>query len=272
MRFTKVDATGNDFLVRTVGDAHDGAPLPVHVIAALCDRVTGLGADGVITIGPGSDGADCTMLLQNADGGVAEISGNGARAVALVAAAEGYGTATTLVVDAGSGRRTIRLFRNAEGDVGAAEVDMGPVSIDATDLAVAVGDGVVTGDVASVGNPHFVVFVDDPELVDLAELGPEIEHAPVFPDRTNVHFVRVEGSDRISMRIWERGAGATLSCGSGACAAAAVARARGLVGDTVTVKVPGGELGVSLGSSVRLTGPVERIAETEVDTGRLDRP
>ena len=271
MRFTKVDATGNDFLVRTVGDAHAGAPLPVEVVVALCDRATGLGADGVITIGPGSEGADCTMLLQNADGGVAEISGNGARAVALVGAAAGYGTADTLVVDAGSGRRTIRMVRDPSGVVTAAEVDMGPVTIEATDQTVAAGGGVVTGDVASVGNPHFVVFVDDPDGVDLARLGPAIEHAPVFPDRTNVHFVRVEGRDRMSMRIWERGAGATRSCGSGACAVAAVAHARGLVGDTVTVRVPGGELGVALGPTVRLSGPVERMSETEVDTARLGR-
>ena len=271
MRFTKVDATGNDFLVRTVADPAESVALPVAVVAALCDRTGGLGADGVITIGPGRSGADCTMLLQNADGGVAEISGNGARAVALVGAAAGYGTADTLVVDAGSGRRTIRLVRDPSGVVTAAEVDMGPVTIEATDLTVAAGTGEVTGDVASVGNPHFVVFVEDPEGVDLAELGPAIEHAPAFPRRTNVHFVRVDGDDRITMRIWERGAGATRSCGSGACAVAAVAHARGLVGDVVTVRVPGGELVVALGPTVRLSGPVERMSETEVDTARLGR-
>lgn len=269
MKFTKVDATGNDFLVRLVADRVE--PLPVPVVVALCDRIAGIGADGVITVGPGTDGADCTMLLQNADGGIAEISGNGARAVALVAASAGLGTADTLVVDAGSGRRPIRLERDGAGAVTAAEVDMGPVTIGTTDLDIGVAGEIHRGDVVSVGNPHFVCFVLDPDAIDLATVGPGIEHAPEFPGRTNVHFVRVDDERRLTMRIWERGAGPTLSCGSGACAAAAAARARGLVGERVTVRVPGGELVVTLGSSVRLAGPVEAVSEHEVDPDRPGR-
>ena len=125
------------------------------------------------------------------------------------------------------------------------------------------------GDVASVGNPHFVCFVSDPEAIDLAVVGPAIEHAAEFPDRTNVHFVRVEDDGRLRMRIWERGAGATLSCGSGACAAAAAARARGLVGDRVTVCVPGGELTVTLDATARLAGPVAAVFEADIDLDRL---
>lgn len=263
MRFTRVDATGNDFLVRLVDTP--AAPLPVSVVVALCDRGSGIGADGVITVGPGANGADCTMLLQNADGGAAEISGNGARAVALVAAAAGIGTDDTLVVDAGSGRRVIRLERDAAGTVIAAEVDMGPVTIERTDVDVAAGGDVYRGDVVSVGNPHFVCFVSDPDAFDLARIGPAIEHAPEFPNRTNVHFVRVDAPEELTMRIWERGAGPTLSCGSGACAAAAAARARGLVGEHVTVNVPGGRLTVDLGATARLTGPAVAVSEHDVD-------
>ncbi|MFM8236377.1 MAG: diaminopimelate epimerase [Actinomycetota bacterium] len=268
MRFTKVEATGNDFLVRLEPAT---APLPPALVAALCDRHRGVGADGVITIGPGVDGADCTMLLQNADGGPAEISGNGARAVALVAAAAGLGTETTLVVDTGSGRRVIRLDRDPSGSVIAAEVDMGPVTIGPSDLEVAVAGSTHRGDVVSVGNPHYVCFVPDPAAVDLDRIGPGIEHAPQFPERTNVHFVRVEDPATITMHIWERGVGPTLSCGSGACAAAAAAHARGLVGDTVTVRVPGGELTVTLGETARLAGPAVAVCEVEVDADGLLR-
>ena len=119
------------------------------------------------------------------------------------------------------------------------------------------------GDAAGMGNPHLVLFVDDPASARVTSHGPKFEHDERFPKRTNVEFVTVTGADELTMRVWERGVGETLSCGTGACAAAAVAHRRGLVGETVTVQVPGGDLAVELGETVRLGGPVVHVFDVE---------
>jgi diaminopimelate epimerase len=121
------------------------------------------------------------------------------------------------------------------------------------------------GDAAGVGNPHLVLLVDDVEKARVAQHGPHLEHDERFPNGTNVEFVAPDGTDAIRMRVWERGVGETLSCGTGACAAAAVAHRRGLIGERSTVRLPGGELVVELGDSVRLGGPVEHVFDVEVE-------
>lgn len=277
LRLSKLHATGNDFLVVA---ALDGAqPLDAVSVAALCDRHRGVGADGLITIGPGSDGADCTMTLRNADGGLAEMSGNGVRCLAYAAARAGLGDGRRLVVDTAAGRRVLELTRDAVGDVVSVDVDMGPVTFDPERIPLdtpspfdleAVAEGIAyRGDAAGMGNPHLVLFVDDPDLVPLTVHGPRLERDPRFPRRTNVEFVTVAGTDELRMRVWERGAGETLSCGTGACAAAAVAHRRGLVGACVTVNVPGGVLVVSVGESIRLGGPVNHVFDVDVDRTRF---
>ena len=269
LQLAKLHATGNDFLVRVAldGDTHDGLAraLAPATVVALCDRHRGIGADGLITIASGGNGADCTMILQNADGGTAEMTGNGARCLAWVAARAGLGRTDELVVDTGGGRRTIALTRDSLGNVAAADVDMGPVVLGETDLAVSGGDVAYVGDVASVGNPHLVCFVADPAAVPVTVHGPVIEHDARFPQRTNVEFIRVVTPDTIEMRVWERGAGETLSCGTGACASVAVAHRRGLVGTDVRVLVLGGELRVALGDTVRLGGPVVHVFDIDLD-------
>ena len=264
LRLAKLHATGNDFLVRVALDA-PAAPIDADDVAALCDRHTGIGADGLITIGLGEDGADCSMLLQNADGGVAEMSGNGIRCLAWVAAAEKLGTDAELVVDTGGGRRTVTLERDAEGEVVNADVDMGPVRIDDTDVTITVHGVDYEGDVANVGNPHFVTFVEDPDRTRVPTHGPIIERNSRFPNGANVEFVRVDDRNTLTMRVWERGAGETLSCGTGACAAAAVAHRRGLVDDRVCMHVPGGTLDIVLGDTVRLGGPVVHVFDMDVE-------
>jgi diaminopimelate epimerase len=146
---------------------------------------------------------------------------------------------------------------------------MGPVTIGPTDLRAEAGSLAVEGDAVSVGNPHWVIVVEDPAPVALAILGPALEHDPRFPDRVNVEFIAPEGNDTIRMRVWERGVGETQSCGTGACAAAAVAHRRGLVGPEVTVHVPGGTLTVELGDTVRLGGPVTHVFDVDVDLDAL---
>jgi len=264
LHLAKLHATGNDFLVRLALDGDAGA-LPPATVVALCDRHRGVGADGLLTIAPPSEGADCTMVVQNADGGTAEMTGNGIRCLAWVASRAGLGTRDTLVVDTAGGRREVALTRDALGTVNAAEVDMGAVTFGDTDVAVPAGYATYTADIASIGNPHVVCFVDLPATVPVAEHGPIIETDPRFPNRTNVEFVRIVEDSIIEMRVWERGVGETLSCGTGACAAAAVMHHRGWVGDTVEVWVPGGTLHVQIGDTVRLGGPVVHVFDLDLD-------
>jgi diaminopimelate epimerase len=262
LQIAKLDATGNDFLVTLDPDAPG---LSDEIVALLCDRHCGIGADGFITIGPGSNGADCTMTLRNADGSAAEMSGNGIRCLAWIAARAGLGTEHQLIVDTAAGRRTLALVRDAAGEVVAAEVDMGAVAIDTDELTITVHGTDYRGHVANIGNPHFVTFVDDPESTRVTTHGPIIERNPHFPHGANVEFVRVDGPAALTMRVWERGAGETLSCGTGACAAAAVAHERDLVGDKVCMRVRGGELDIALGESVRLGGPVVHVFDMDVE-------
>ncbi len=274
LNLSKLHATGNDFIVWNALSAGMGHPDAVTV-AALCDRHRGIGADGFITLGPGSDGADCSMILQNADGGVAEMSGNGVRCLARVAALAGRGAPGGLVVATGAGRRSVRLVRDASGDVVAAEVDMGPVTFDPVlipldapspfDLQFDADGTAYRGDAAGMGNPHVVLFVADPSEVPVDLHGPLIECDPRLPKRANVEFVALESDTEMVMRVWERGVGETLSCGTGACAAAAVANHRGLAGARSVVEVPGGRLTVTVGETVLLEGPVEHVFDVEVD-------
>jgi diaminopimelate epimerase len=282
IELAKLHATGNDFLVWSRLAADSGATAAAGAIvgsraAALCDRHRGVGADGLIVVTPGTGGADAEMLLFNADGGVAEMSGNGVRCLAWAAVRDGLGASGRLVVDTGGGRRTVELDVDpAAGTLRAATVDMGSVTFDPAtipldapspfDLEAEFHGRTYRGDAAGVGNPHFVTFVDDVATARVAQHGPRLEHDPRFPNRTNVEFVAAGPEpDAISMRVWERGVGETLSCGTGACAAAAVAHHRELVGDRVTVHLPGGDLVVTLGSTVTLGGPVVHVFDVTID-------
>ena len=286
VRLSKLHATGNDFLVASWLHEHAGVPgILAPQAVALCDRHRGIGADGLIVVLPGANGADAEMLLYNADGGVAEMSGNGMRALAWVAAREGLGRNGTLVVDTGGGRRQVELTRDpATGEVVAATVDMGAVTFDPQQIPVALDSpfGITAdyhgthyeGDAAGMGNPHLVLFVDDPATARVTQHGPHLEHDDRFPRRTNVEFVRATpgATDEIDMRVWERGVGETLSCGTGACAVTAVAHRRGLVGERAVVHVPGGDLVVELGATIRLGGPVVHGFDVEIELPSVERP
>ncbi|MGH8971989.1 MAG: diaminopimelate epimerase [Acidimicrobiia bacterium] len=283
---SKLHATANDFLVLADLEAAygpAGAPrLSPGVRAALCDRRRGIGADGFIRLLPGTGGADCAMELTNADGGEAEISGNGLRCLVWVAASHGLGAGGRMLVDTAAGRREITFTRHpGTGEVDFAEVDMGAVTFAPADIPVDVDDPfdlearvdgtLYRGDAAGAGNPHFVVLVDDPAAVPLERHGPVLETDARFPRRTNVEMIAPRAGG-LQMRVWERGVGETASCGSGACAAAAVAHRRGLVPARSVVVVPGGELSVEVGDTVRLGGPVVHVFDVDIDLERFSGP
>jgi diaminopimelate epimerase len=279
VQLSKFHATGNDFLVWSrLGDEPAAVSVSGATAVALCDRHRGIGADGLILVTPGSDGADCAMVLRNADGSLAEMSGNGIRCLAAVAVRDGAGDGSRLIVDTVGGRREITYTLDDGGAVVHATVDMGPVTFDpaAIPLAAPSAFGLTAefhgvayeGDAAGMGNPHLVLFVDDPTTARVTQHGPHLEHDVRFPKLTNVEFIRITGHNEITMRVWERGVGETLSCGTGACASAAVAHRRGLVGTEVSVHVPGGDLVVHIGDTLRLGGPVVHVFDVDV---ALDR-
>jgi diaminopimelate epimerase len=250
--FIKMHGLGNDFVVL---DART-APLPAMtpaVARALGDRRTGIGFDQLILLEP-SDTHEFRVRFFNADGSEASACGNGSRAVALLHGAPAE-------VETGSG--TIAL----EPLEGGARVDMGAPRFDwdAIPLAYAMdtftmplGWEMLEGPMAvNVGNPHAVFFVADADAVELDRLGPVIENDPVFPERVNVNVASIAGSDHLKLRVWERGAGLTRACGTGACATAVAAIRRGLVQSPVRVTLPGGDLviGWEPGGTILMSGP-----------------
>lgn len=245
MDFVKMEGLGNDFVVI----AGPLSPAAADV-AAWCDRRLGIGADGVLAVGPAEGGV--RMQYWNADGSPAEMCGNGLRCAAAYAVAEGIVVGPEFPVWTDLGER--RVVVRHDGTVRAELGTIADPGIDAFDLAGYRLEPV------SVGNPHAVAFVEDCYSVPVAAVGPVVEGDPHFPDRTNVEFATVVGRDRIDVRVWERGVGETLACGTGAAAAAAVAHRGGLVDAPVTVMLPGGPLVVEIaGDTVWIDGPARRV-------------
>jgi diaminopimelate epimerase len=254
--FMKMHGAGNDFVV--IDSRGRRAMVTAGLARALGDRHRGVGFDQLAEITDSPD-ADFGLLFWNSDGSQAGACGNATRCVADHVM-RGLGRARLALTTA---RGTLRAERLDDGRVW---VNMGQPQLDWQDIPLAhavdplhlplSGDPVGVG----MGNPHCVHFVPDAGLLDVATLGHRIEHDPLFPQRTNVEFASVLSPDRLRMRVWERGTGITLACGSGACATAVAARLRGLTGPRVVLEVDGGLLEVDWrNDGVWLTGPVARI-------------
>lgn len=264
MILSKLHGLGNDFLVLL--DERQAAPVHVgpELAAALCDRHRGIGADGLLQGSPAegdASGVDVVMVLRNADGGRAEMSGNGIRCLAHAVARARMMDAGVLRIATDGGVRTVTLEAGATGAHAIAAVDMGQVA-DGPEIPAGL-ELPGRAATADVGNPHLVIEVDDPWAVPLATEGPRIEAA--FPTGINVEFVASDGNGGLLLAVWERGAGITRACGSGATAAVAVARRWGIVGDATSVRMPGGVAEVELADRCTLRGPSVHIAEIEVD-------
>lgn len=253
LAFIKMHGAGNDFVV--IDSRGRGAVATPALARALGDRNRGVGFDQLAEIRD-AEGADIALDFWNSDGSRAGACGNATRCVAdLVMQGPGLIIRTD--------RGLLRAERLEDGRV---SVDMGPPQLDWHEVPLARKADLLhlplPGDPAAVGmgNPHCVFFVPDAGSVDLTALGPQLEHNPLFPQRTNVEYVSLTGPDHLRMRVWERGAGITLACGSGACAAAVAAHLRGLTGRRVALDLDGGRLEVDWREDgVWLTGPVARV-------------
>ncbi|MCA1909166.1 MAG: diaminopimelate epimerase [Magnetospirillum sp.] len=267
--FRKMHGLGNDFVVLDAR-AHPLVLTPA-MTRAIADRRTGIGCDQLVVIEPArSKLSDAWMSLWNADGSQTSACGNATRCVAWLLMEQGGGDRVVIETRAGL------LDAERRGDKLVA-VDMGPARLDWREIPVAkavdtlnmgIGIGALQNPVGvSMGNPHAVFFVDDVAKIDLAALGPVLEHHDFFPERANIEAAQVLSHDRIRMRVWERGTGITSACGTGACATLVAAARRGLTGRKADVILDGGTLSIEWlpDDHVLMTGPVALVAE-----GRLD--
>ncbi len=272
----KMQGTGNDYLFF---DNFDGAITdPESLCVRLCRSHYGVGADGIVLIGA-SEAADARMRIYNRDGTEGRMAGNCIRCVAKFLYDSGRVTAEEMTIETASGVKRLRVYTR-DGRVTSADVDMGRAVLDAAAVpctlpyARAIGVPAVIGGreyavtCVSMGNPHCVVFTDSVDALDLDNLGPQFENAPVFPERVNTEFVRVVNRTTLKMRCYERGNGETMACGTGACAAVVAAVENGLCEkDTdVNVYVKGGLLVVRYADEgVTLAGNAELVFEGVVE-------
>lgn len=274
MKFTKMHGCGNDYIyINGFAEqiAQDEKPALVQKIS---DRHFGIGGDGAIFINP-SDEADFEMEMYNADGSRAEMCGNGIRCVAKYVYDNGLTDKTEISIVSCGQVKYLELFLK-DGQVDTVRVNMGapefraamiPVTAEKEDISVINEPITVQGETykmtcVSMGNPHAVVFVEDVEHLDIEKIGPYFETHERFPKRTNTEFVKVIDKNHVQMRVWERGTGETLACGTGCCAAAAACILNGLTFETVTVKLLGGELEITWdreADRIYMTGPATTV-------------
>ncbi len=262
MRFSKLHGCGNDYIfLNCLEEASEDLP---GLARRLSDRHFGVGADGLICAFP-SETADFKMVMFNADGSEGAMCGNGIRCLGKFLYDNGLTDKTGLAIETAAGERRMNLWLEG-GKVASTTVDMGEPVVEPP-IRITVKGINYTSIPASMGNPHSVVQVEQPEELDLEVIGPIFEHWPHFPDRVNTEFVRVDDGAHLSARVWERGSGETMACGTGACAAVAALHRAGRCGRDVAVRLPGGELRVTLTDDGRalLTGPAVEVFRGEVD-------
>lgn len=271
MRFVKVHGLGNDFiLVNTLEEKELPGDL-AELAAQICHRHFGVGADGLVLIKPGTE-ADIAMQIINSDGSEAEMCGNAIRCVAKYAYQRGLVKKQVMRVETPAGIMVPELVME-NGAVRAVRVDMGKPRLEREQIPMTgapgrvvnetlqAGDDVFHVTAVSMGNPHCVIFVSDAAAVPLDILGPRLEKHPSFPRKTNVEFVQVINEGEVRMRVWERGAGPTMACGTGACAVAVASHLNGHTGKKVRVYLYAGALDIEWAGDghVYMTGPAEEV-------------
>lgn len=273
LTFTKMHGLGNDFVII------DGVRQPVSLtpeqVRRLADRRRGIGCDQILLVErPLSTDVDFRYRIFNADGGEVEQCGNGARCFARFVFEEGLTHKTRIPVETASGRMELALLDDGQVTVNMGVPRLLPAEIpfdapmQAPRYALQADGHAVHIGAVSMGNPHAVLVVADVATAPVNELGPIIESHPRFPKRVNVGFMQVVARDRIRLRVYERGAGETQACGSGACAAAVIGQIQGLLDSDVRVSLPGGDLVISwagVGEPVFITGPATRVFEGQIE-------
>ena len=272
IHFTKMQDCGNDYIF--IENFDGGITCPESLCVSLCAPHYGIGGDGIVLIEK-SAAADVRMRSFNRDGSEGKMAGNNIRCVAKYMYDKGYVRSDNLSVETGSGVKHLKLFCR-DGKVSSVSVDMGKAMLDAAqipvlteqprmiDSPVEIGGKPYRVTCVSVGNPHCVVFCDAIDSLDLERIGPDFEYADLFPERVNTEFVRVVNRNNLRMRVWERGSGETLACGTGACAAVIAAVENGYCdkGSDVKVSLLGGELTVNYTDErVLLTGGATKVYE-----------
>jgi diaminopimelate epimerase len=289
MKFTKMQGAGNDYIY--VDCTNFKPENPSELAVRLSDRHFGIGADGLILI-KNSDKADFFMEMYNADGSQGKMCGNGIRCVGKYVYDNGLTDKTEITIDTLSGVKTLELKRGADGKVVSAKVDMGapvlrasqiPVDVEKLESYAGTGDEPVIfapievgGDVymvtcVSMGNPHAVIYLNknvDMAAFKIEEVGSLFENHPAFPERVNTEFIQVVNRENLNMRVWERGSGETLACGTGACASLVASVLNGICDDTATLHLLGGDVTVTwdrLVNRVYLEGPAATVFTGEVE-------
>lgn len=274
MKFTKMQGLGNDYVY--VNCFEETVENPSEIAVRISDRHFGVGADGLILIRP-SEEADFEMEMYNADGSRGEMCGNGIRCVAKYVYDYGLTDKTHISIATLGGIKYLDLMVE-EGKVKLVKVDMGSPILEAAKIPIkGKGERILNEEIrvdgmeyritgVSMGNPHAVVFLEDVKNLEIEKTGPLFEHHECFPNRVNTEFVHVLDRKHVEMRVWERGSGETLACGTGACAVAVACVLNGLTEDEVTVKLLGGELQIRWDrekDTVYMTGPAETVFEGE---------
>jgi diaminopimelate epimerase len=270
MHFWKMQALGNDYIVIDNRDHRISDQNAAELAKKLCERRLSVGADGLLEV-CNSTVADVKMRIFNADGSEAEMCGNGVRCFSKYCYENGIAKKDELAVETLSGNKNVWLTIK-DNEVKAVKVDMGAPNWERSSLPM-IGEGTCINETLevdgepykvtclSMGNPHCVTFVENVAEFPVDYVGPLIENYEAFPKRTNVGFVQILNHNELKVRVWERGCGETLACGTGTCAAVAAANKLGKVGNKVTVHVLGGDLQVEVGKSLFLCGAAEKVYE-----------
>ena len=274
MRFTKMQGIGNDYIY--VNCFEETVSQPGLLSRRMSRRHFGIGADGLVLLEP-SDVADFGMRIFNSDGSESEMCGNASRCIGKYVYERGLTRKTSISLMTGSGLKMLDL-NVQDGLVRSVRVDMGTPELSPREIPVDLPGEIILGyslelgsmvypiNCVSMGNPHCILFVRNPDTADVEHIGQLLENYPIFPNRTNVEFVQVEDREHIRMRVWERGAGETLACGTGACAALVASVLTGRCDRTADVELPGGTLRVTWSAEdnhVYQEGPAEFVFDGE---------
>ncbi len=274
MKFIKLQGTGNDFVL--IDGRTEQTSSWAALARAICDRHFGVGADGILIVGESKE-ADFRMIMYNPDGSEAEMCGNGIRCFAKYLYDSHAVKGSSLEIETGAGLKQVEIeavggiARRVVVDMGAPifEPALIPIALagrEVVDFPCTVDGRALSLTAVSMGNPHAVHFLDrDVWDFPLERIGPLVEHDPLFPRRVNFEIAHLSTAERIDVRVWERGAGITLACGTGACAVFAAARRKGLVDDHATLRLPGGELEMRVGPAgqILMAGPAEYVFRGE---------